>query len=828
VSLRRPSPFAVAVLAVALAVTFVGVLTYYSARKFTHDAADLRASEEALSLAEQSAYTATGDAFNGYLQILRYADDPVIRAYTSTEKQRRTAMQQQLLLYTNKLDALAIVARDGTIFATTDPSITDMKDSEAFNKTRASLNPTNSDIVLPGDSGPGYVEFTAPLRLADGAVWAILYARAQPDVLWRTTLRTSVDGSRNVILNSDGLFAAGVPDGMLRRPWRGAPLDNGGVRADIVGVDSICGLGTIGADTQIDHGWHVASCMPISLIQRQADRAMGQQALVAAAGAVLAVVVAGGLLWVTLNGRGGPASTMREPAPAAAHATEADVWSRDDEPGADPSIEHEPNVEQIAGDPDVGLNSSDPDGESVPAPDMGESSAGDEPATAPLTSIERTQVIVADVDALALIDAYERRAERASRQLRESVQARLMIVSTQIDEADRMRESDPERAAHLHEAAMNELATVRERELRSLGQELHPGFVRLGLPGALRAFQKELAGTIELSLDVDPASDAPKASEQRIAIDPARRLVAFRTARNSVSALRDSGATRIDLSLSRDGDLLHLRVEAAIERDVAFDGAALSADALALTAYGGRLAWQREGTTTTVTGELPAPGVAVEPDEEDADGAETSGRGEEGPDVRNESDELNAAAAPPAPVVVVPIPLQLEDGSLAEALRGLAAKLAGFDLTLDVADDFEERDAIDAERGGLVRTMAGAAVSALARSGAAGCSVTLRRIHEDAYLSVMADEGADALDAAQLDAASRAIEAAGGHVSVGRFEGAVTITAELPSAHAENPPNVVQLDRAPVLPDDDGAEADMLDMLEAASEEADPAGSDAA
>jgi hypothetical protein len=147
------------------------------------------------------------------------------------------------------------------------------------------------------------------------------------------------------------------------------------------------------------------------------------------------------------------------------------------------------------------------------------------------------------------------------------------------------------------------------------------------------------------------------------------------------------------------------------------------------------------------------------------------------------------------------------------------------EVRLDIAEAFEQPGAFGAESAGFLRTMAGAAAIALAKAGAAACSVTLRQIDADAYLSIMSDEGADALDAAAVAPASQAIELAGGQVSIGRFEGAVTITAELPGAPAEQPPNVVQLPRAPEPPEDEPAEEAPADP---ASPDAETTDSDAA
>lgn len=768
----RPSPFVAVVLAISLAVAFVGGLTYYGARKFTGDAADTRASEEANSLARLSAFSATGDAFDGYLQILRYADDPIVNAKTSSAEQRRDAMRQLLFLNTNKLASLAIVARDGTIFAATDPSIADVRNSEAFNRTRADLNPTNSDIVLPDDRSRGYVEFTTPLREADGAVWAILYGRADPDRLWSKTLRTSVDGSRNVIINSAGLFSAGVPDDLVRQPWRGAPLDNGTVRADIVGVDSICGLGPIGQGTQIDHGWYVASCLPISLIQLEASRAMGRQALVTSAGAVLAFVVAGGLLWFALNGQRAPAS-----AALAAPAVQVDEAPSDTRMAPDSHVESEPT------------EPTEPEHEI------------DEAAAAP-----PRPTVIADINALRLIEAYEARAARVSEQLRETMQAPLLIATTRADEAYRLREDEPERAAELHAQAMAELGALQDRELRNIGQEMHPALIRLGLPGALRAFAKELGATLTLSMEIDPLSDSVGGGAIRIAIDAPRRLIVFRAVRAAVAALKQAGATACDLSLAREGDWLKLRLCSNIGDGDELDAAVLAADMIAFAAYGGKLSSAQDGLAVIVSGELHAPGMEL-PDEppliaaDAVDGDAQEAGGAAAAEEEDAGDEIDGET-PLAPLITFAAPLHGPGESLGGAIRELAAEMTGtIEITVDAASAYDEPGAIDAELAGSLRMLVGAATRSLAAAGSPKCSVSLHHMGTNTYLSIMSDTGGDGFDGGALTAPSDAIEARGGYLSVNRRDGALTITAEIPGEAppaADDVPNVVQIERAPV------------------------------
>ncbi len=747
----RPAPFIAGVVAVAFAVTFVGLLSYYGARKFTRDAADTRASEEARSLASASAYTATGDAFNGYLQMLRYADDPIVVSRASTEEQRRNAMQQLLFLNTNKLSSLAIVSRDGTIFVATDPAIGDLRDSPALKKTRASLAPTNSDIILPEGQVRGYVEFTAPLKDPDGSVWAVLYGRADPDTLWKSTLRSSVDGSHNVILNSEGLFAAGVPEDTLRQPWRGSPLDNGSVRASIVGVDSICGLGPIGRETQIDHGWHVGSCLPASLIHIEAGRAMGQQALVTSAGAILAVVLAAGLLRFALDG--GPSSSE----PVVAYEDADAPFAEDDaEPPAAAAPEPEPPDHEMLSE--LGPDDAEP--------------AMDEPASPAQPSI----VVVADVNAARVIDSYERRAARLSEQLRESVQARLLIASTQAEEAFRIAAADPARALELHRRAMDELDAVRDRELRSLAQELHPALIRLGLPGAVRSLKKEFADAMTVQVEIDPSVDSVRGGEGRLAIAPDLRLVAFRAIRSGLNALRTAGAPRCALSLQREGDWLRVRV-AGEAGDDAVDESLSVADIVAFEAYGGRLAWSQHESMSTLNGDLPAPGVTLPADET--------------ADAQADFDDDEATAPPP--LVVFAASLEAPDESIASSLRGLSQEVADdIDLQVDVDGAFESPDAMDPEYAGQLRMLAGVAVRVLAAAGASLCELELRADPDAVF--TMRSTGVAEFDDGALAAAGDRLQALGGSFAIELLGGDVTLTATLRAVAAdEDAPTVVQL-----------------------------------
>src|SRR5581483_6633050 len=195
----------------------------------------------------------------------------------STPAARQEVLRQLIGLNVNKFRALLIADRSGNVLATTDPAFSSVEGNVAFGLSRGHLGPANSDITLTEAGKAGYVDFTAPLRDTDGTVWGFVVGRADPARIWRETLIASVDGGRNVIINSQGQYAAGVPEPLLRLPWHGELMSDGRVRATVAGVPSICGIAPIGKDTQMDSGLSIASCLPTSIIQAERSQATGKQ-----------------------------------------------------------------------------------------------------------------------------------------------------------------------------------------------------------------------------------------------------------------------------------------------------------------------------------------------------------------------------------------------------------------------------------------------------------------------------------------------------------------------------------------------------------------------
>lgn len=535
--------FARALVVVAAAVAFVAALTYYSADAFSHRAVDQRAAAEAGSLSTLTARLATGDAFNTYLEMLRYAEDPAVRESGTSREDRLKAMRLLLELNTNNLVSLTVADRTGAIVASTDPKITQVLDSAAYQEARTSLTPGNTDVLVPNAGQPGYIEFAVPVKDSAGLTWGVLLGRADPDRLWKTTLAGRVDGSRNVIVTSTGLMAAGVPQELLGQPWRAEPLSGGGVSTSIAGVSAICGISPVGAGSPIDRGFSIASCLPAALVAGEHDRAIGKQGWITLAGAVLAIVLAGAALYVAERRR---------------------LVVVDDRPDED-----EASTAAEAAEPEAASQPQVPN----------------EPATA---------TIAADVDAVALIDGFERRNERLSEQLREDIRARMLLAASQAEEAYRRLDPESESDDSLHREAMEELEAVRDRALRAIEQEMYPAVVELGLPNALKSLRRDLADSVDLTLELDPMADTVEEEDGRKPLAPGLRLVLYRLVLDASRALAERGAEEALVTLARADGELSVAVESGLDEPPHELATLLATSRIAVEAYGGQLEIGRE------------------------------------------------------------------------------------------------------------------------------------------------------------------------------------------------------------------------------------------
>jgi hypothetical protein len=547
---RPGPPFLVAAVVAVAGAALVAVAVSLAAERSAAGRAEARAAGEAASFARHSAVLATGDAFGGYIQLLRDADDREVRESATPSDVRTAALRRLLGLNTNRFSGLAVVGLDGRLVAATDTAMLDAAASPAFAAVRANQGNANSDILLDADGKPAYVDYASILAGADGEKWGVLVARAGADMLWQTTLASSIDGGRNVIINREGQLAAGVPGGLLGAPWRGRDVAGGAIRARIAGVDSICGLAAIAPGTQIDHEWNVASCLPASTVLAGAGAA-GNVWLTGIIAFAAAGIVSSGLLRVFAR----PAGMVVVTPPRAAPELETDL-----EQEAEP--------------------------EEPPAPS--------EPLDLP-----------PNVDARTLIAAYEDRNARLAGRVRESVQARLLVASSRVEEASQLFEDSPDLARVMLERAGSELDDLNEHELRALGQELYPDLVRLGLPAALRSLRKDVTDLIDVEVDAEAAADSVDDTSER-AIGTPRRIVMYRLVLDALRVLAAAGLEACTVSLRRNGDTLWLSVKGHGETGP-LDERALAAGRLAAEAHGGRFRLDHAADSVQIAVEFDHP-----------------------------------------------------------------------------------------------------------------------------------------------------------------------------------------------------------------------------
>jgi signal transduction histidine kinase len=208
-------------------------------------------------------------------------------------------------------------------------------------------------------------------------------------------------------------------------------------------------------------------------------------------------------------------------------------------------------------------------------------------------------------DAAVFIEAAEERNGRLAQRLRESVQASLLVAATRFDEAMRLAATDPELSASLHAEAARSLEAVRDRELRAISQELHPALVRLGLPAALKALQKDIADVIDVSLDVDPEADRVEDTPGGHTLPHGLRMALYRFALECVQGCALAGAGGCTISLQRAGASLILEVRA--EGVAAFEPDALRVAIAALAVFGaaGRVDGDEGAITAVATLHAP-------------------------------------------------------------------------------------------------------------------------------------------------------------------------------------------------------------------------------
>jgi signal peptidase len=323
--IRLPWIFLSAVGVASVALAAVAAFSYVTAPRPSRQPQQERLDHEIESISALSAKLARSEALGGDAQVSQYVTDAALRSPQASEAERLGALRQAILLDTNTLSALAVIDLNGRVITSTDASITDVHDSQAFLVTRANDRISSSDAVL-FEGRHGYIDYAAPIRAADGTTWAILLGRADPMRMFANTLSASVDDSANLILTGDSRLVGGVTDSLLGTTWNAQRASAGAVRASIDGNAVLCQMTTIGAGTDVDHRLQVASCLPVSLAAPAAGTNFGRYGLYVIGFTAVATLAAAIALWMFI----------RQPvAPASAEAVEsAPVTAANEEPPA--------------------------------------------------------------------------------------------------------------------------------------------------------------------------------------------------------------------------------------------------------------------------------------------------------------------------------------------------------------------------------------------------------------------------------------------------------------------------------------------------------------
>jgi signal transduction histidine kinase len=147
------------------------------------------------------------------------------------------------------------------------------------------------------------------------------------------------------------------------------------------------------------------------------------------------------------------------------------------------------------------------------------------------------------------VDAAAAELERIERDLHDGAQARLVALAMDLGMAEERFERDPDGARELVEKARDE-AKQALAELRDLARGMRPALLaERGLPEAIRA----LASRTKLPtvVTVEPGAGVAPAVES---------AAYFVVAEALTNAVKHSGATRLTVDVTRDGDLLVVQV----------------------------------------------------------------------------------------------------------------------------------------------------------------------------------------------------------------------------------------------------------------------------
>jgi signal peptidase len=269
---------AAAIMMVAIAVTWaVGALTAPRSdqtRPTSSEAADVA------SIATHVRQLADGEAFDGDVALLRYAEDVRLRHPFASADEKATALRQALYINTNRFDALALVGLDGAVLAATDEEIASRAVGEAFEEARLTEGAATR-------FGSGLATYAIPVRTLDEQIYAVLVGWTANKRLWSQTITTTITGSVSFVAAPDSTVLASSTDVALPR----VPAGSGTLELPIQGRPMLCAAEEIGSGTHFGGAALAYTCLP-RLPQPESSSSFGAF-LLWSGGAAAASTVAG-------------------------------------------------------------------------------------------------------------------------------------------------------------------------------------------------------------------------------------------------------------------------------------------------------------------------------------------------------------------------------------------------------------------------------------------------------------------------------------------------------------------------------------------------------
>jgi signal transduction histidine kinase len=180
----------------------------------------------------------------------------------------------------------------------------------------------------------------------------------------------------------------------------------------------------------------------------------------------------------------------------------------------------------------------------------------------------RERIIELEASRRRIVIAQETLRRQIAGRLHGPVQTSLLILQRRLGECQERIRSQPDKATDLLAQIAQELDKIRNEDLRSIGKELHPSIIKMGLCAGLRSLRDNFSSLITVKLDIE---------EVALMDDPANHLITeetglalYRLTEEALNnTIKHAQATRVVLRLWQpDTEHVELSVE---DNGVGFD-----------------------------------------------------------------------------------------------------------------------------------------------------------------------------------------------------------------------------------------------------------------